>query len=112
MGFVPQAIELGTEAKRGLRAGVQAESYSLVVTFLFRQRRGEVLAGVGGQFAFVRSGRRPKEGSQRMPEYEAGGRQLPMASIIGQVARASRLVTISECSLLTNDVRLDAKLIR
>ena len=48
MAVVPEANELGTEAKRGLRAGVQAESLSrtLVLAFRFRQKRGEVLAGM------------------------------------------------------------------
>ena len=41
MAVVPEATELGTEAKRGLRAGVQAESLSraLVLTFRFRQKK-------------------------------------------------------------------------
>ena len=63
MVAVPEANELGTKTKRGHRAGVQAEG------FRFRQKGGEVVAGMGGQ-----------------------------------VARASRLVTISEC-----DVMLDVK---
>ena len=40
----------------------------------------------------------------------ARGRQLPTASTMGQDSRASRLVTISESSPLTKDVRLDVNL--
>ena len=49
MAVVSEATELGTGVKRGLRAGVQAESFSraLVLTLRFRHKRGEVLAGMG-----------------------------------------------------------------
>ena len=76
MGAVPEATELRTETKRGHRAGVEAVgcNRALVFTFRFRQKGGEVVAGMGGQ-----------------------------------VAKASRLVTISECGPLTEDVMLDVK---
>ena len=82
VAVVPEATELGTEAKRGLRAGIQAESLSrtLVLAFRFRKKRGEVLAGMGRQVARERSGRRPKEGSQGMPENGTRRFQLPKSA--------------------------------
>ena len=84
VAVVPEATELGTEAKRGLRAGVQAErlSRALVLAFRLRQQRGEVLAGMGRQVARERSG--PKEGSQGMPENGTRRFQLPKSAKVGE----------------------------
>ena len=67
MGTLSETAEFETEAQRGVRAREQEkgdESPTTLRSIPGRETR-EVLAGVGGRVAQERSGRRPKEGSQR-----------------------------------------------
>ena len=59
-----------------------------------------------------RSGRRPKEGSQREAEHGPGGFQLPKTSSMGEdMGSASpRFVTVPCSRKLSQDVRLDVEL--
>ena len=74
VGAVPETTEIGSGAKIGVRAGVQAES-AKVLTFRFFQCRRKVSASVVGRSAQNRSGTRPKEGSQRGMEQEDSNSQ-------------------------------------
>ena len=108
VGGVPETTEIGSGAKKGVRAGVQAKSPK-VLTFRFFQCRSKVSACVGGRSAQNRSGTRPK-GSQREAEHGAGGFQLPETLSMGEDVGSASLRAVSCSWKLSRDVRLDVEL--
>ena len=110
VGAVPETTEIGSDAKRGVRKGVQAES-AKVLTFRFFQCTRKVSASVGGRSAQCRSGARPKGRSQREAEHGAGGLQLPETSSMGEDMGSASPRAVSYSWKLSRDVRLDVKLL-